>query len=353
MVADNSHKVFGFAPTASASAPGRVNLIGEHIDYNGGTVLPAGLPNRVHVGLSRSDDAVVRIHSFRFDGAVERQMDERPRGDWTDYALGGLAKCAELGWIGNGAWLSIESNVPDGAGVSSSAALLTAVLRAGAQLAGEEVSPVELAKAARAIENDFIGVPCGMMDQMAVGLADEAHALALNTADLGYELITLPEDWAFTVIHSGVQRKLSDGRYADRFAECEAAAKHLGAQWLCRLNPAQMQAAERLPEPLRKRTHHVVSEHVRSLEAVEALKGQELDRFADLMNESFRSYSADFEASTPEIDDLVLDAIATGARGARLTGGGFGGAIVALLPKADLEDWLAEFLPRHPNAWRI
>ncbi|MEP1142275.1 MAG: galactokinase [Henriciella sp.] len=346
-------EIFGAPPLITASAPGRVNLIGEHTDYNGGAVLPAALHRRTEVALARNDTNQIAIRSSRFPDRIERPVGDPKRGDWTDYAVGALGKASKLGWLQGGINLFIESDVPDGAGVSSSAALITAILRAAAIVGQVATTPVEIAKHARAVENDYIGMPCGIMDQMAVGLADYGKALALDTDDLSYDVIDIPADWGFAVIHSGVRRELADGRYKARFEECQQAADLLKTNKLCRLDQRQALAMAELPENLRKRTRHVMTEHKRTVEASAAMKSGNLDLFARLMNESHYSYSQDFEASTPIIDDLVNDALNTGAIGARLTGGGFGGCIVTLCQQDQLEDWLGEFLGRHPNAWRV
>ncbi len=346
-------ETFGRPPAITASAPGRVNLIGEHTDYNGGAVLPAALQRRIQVALAPQEAPTVTIKSTRFDDLIERPVGDAKRGDWTDYAMGALSKAAELGWLEGGVKLHIESDIPDGAGVSSSAALITAILRAASSAGHVTTTAVAIAKHARAVENDYIGMPCGIMDQMAVGLADHGKALALDTSDLSYDVIDIPEDWGIAVIHSGVRRELADGRYKARFEECQAAANFLKTEQLCQLNDAQRNAMAKMPDPLRKRARHVVTEHKRTLKATEAMKADDLDTFAALMNESHRSYSQDFEASTPAIDDLVNDALNIGAKGARLTGGGFGGCIVALIEQSQLEDWIAELLDRHENAWRV
>eukprot|EP00903_Cladosiphon_okamuranus_P002614 g2612.t1 len=352
-IADVFKDTFGTAATATTSVPGRVNLIGEHTDYNGGAVLPAGLRCRIQVAIAPVDDPIIRIHSTRFDNVVERPVGDAKRDDWTDYAMGALAKARELGWLTSGLNLSIDSNVPDGAGVSSSAALITATLRATNPDANSTEAAVEIAKHARAVENDYIGMPCGIMDQMAVGLADHDKALALNTSTLKYEVIAIPTDWTFAVIHSGVRRELADGRYKARFEECQQAADALQTEELCHLTSSQLSQVAHLPDNLRKRTQHVTSEHKRTVAATAAMKARDMPIFARLMLESHRSYSQDFEASTPVIDALVDDAIAHGAKGARLTGGGFGGCIVALYDAAEADHHIEALLHRHPDAWRV
>lgn len=350
---DGFTQAFGAAPERIASAPGRVNLIGEHTDYNGGAVLPAGLNRRVHVALAWQTAPILRINSTRFEGVVERPIGDPKRGDWTDYAVGALSKGKELGWLTGGVMLQIDSDIPDGAGVSSSAALITAILKAAADLAQISTTPVEIAKHARSVENDYIGMPCGIMDQMAVGLADHGKALALDTSDLSYEVLDIPHDWGFATLHSGIRRELADGRYLARFEECQEAAARLHTEQLCRLDDAQIHALSDLPVTLQKRARHVWTEHRRTVQASAAMKAGDITRFARLMNDSHQSYANDFEASTPEIDALVNDALATGASGARLTGGGFGGCIVVLHPRQGLDTWLDTFISRYPSVWHV
>ena len=350
---DGFTETFGCPPLITASAPGRVNLIGEHTDYNGGAVLPAALERRIQIAMAKSDTQMVIIKSTRFNTKIERPVGDAKRGDWTDYAMGALWKAADLGWLQGGVFLHIESDVPDGAGVSSSAALITAILRAAAIIGQVATTAVDIAKYARMVENDYIGMPCGIMDQMAVGLADHGKALALDTSDLSYELVDIPTDWTFAVIHSGVRRELADGRYKTRFEECQQAAAALNTNKLCRLAQAQLIQIAELPENLRKRTRHVMTEHKRTVAATAAMKAGDLPKFARLMNESHQSYSQDFEASTPVIDALVQDAINQGALGARLTGGGFGGCIVVLYQADEAEAHIEVLLSRHPDAWQV
>ncbi len=351
-VADLFQVTFDHAPAGVATAPGRVNLIGEHTDYNGGNVLPAAISRRVRVALAESDSGQFAIKSDRFEDLVKRPMSDLKRGDWTDYATGALAKAGALGWLSDGAELAIVSDIPDGAGVSSSAALITAILNAAKTVSGASATPVEVAKHARAVENDYIGMPCGIMDQMAVGLADQGSALALDTIDLSYDVIAIPDGWRFVTLHSGVRRELSDGRYKARFEECETARQALAVEHLCHASEAEISSANLAPSLL-KRVKHVVSEHCRTVTASEAMANGAFEQFGELMNQSHASYTQDFQASTSEIDALVADAVKRGAIGARLTGGGFGGCIVALVKTADAEAWIAEMLKAHPKAWLV
>lgn len=336
--------VFGRACAASGTAPGRVNLIGEHIDYNGGTVLPTALKNKTNVAIAPNGEGVLQIRSDRYDDTFARPLGLAANNHWSDYIAGSMAKGRELGWGEGGFDILVQSNVPSG-GVSSSAALCTAVLRALMQHGGADIDAVELAQHARAVENDFLGVPCGIMDQMAVGLSKYGEALALNTRTLTSEVIPIPEGWHFAVVHSGVHRQLTDGRYEARFLECAEAAAALGLEHLC-----DAPLVTDLPDNLAARTRHVVSEQGRTLQAIEAMTASDSIRFGALMNESHQSYSADFEASTPEIDALLADARKLGALGARLTGGGFGGCVVLLTETDRAADLSAAVLERHQKA---
>ncbi|MEO0881587.1 MAG: galactokinase [Pseudomonadota bacterium] len=340
---------FGYPPAGQGSAPGRVNLIGEHVDYNGGTVLPAALPNRVTVALAPNGTNRHTIHSDRFETPVDRDVSDCADGQWSDYAVGALARAQSLGWVAGGIDVSIQSDVPDGAGVSSSAALVTAILRAAMAQADAELDPKEIALTARKVENSYIGVPCGIMDQMAVGLSEHGQALALHSASLETEIIPIPEGWTFVTLHTGIRRALTDGRYKTRAQECASAAATLGATWLCHLTDEQTNRIADLGPVLERRARHVVSEHRRTIWAIGAMKAGDIETFGRLMRESHRSYSEDFEASTPEIDEIVASAVQLGAIGSRLTGGGFGGCFVSLLPTDDAADWTKEILARYPT----
>ena len=343
-------KRFGRNHAASGTAPGRVNLIGEHVDYNGGTVLPMALACRCVAEIAPNKENMLQIAASRYEDMVERSVNEGATGHWSDLVVGSVQKARELGLVDTGLDIYVESTVPGGAGVSSSAAVATAVLRAIMELGGAEVSPVETAMAARAVENDYIGVPCGIMDQMAVGLLQAGEALALNTKDMTTETIGVPQGWEFCVLHSGTHRLLSDGRYQERFAECAEAAKTLGVGHLC---DGALDDIKRLPEGLQKRARHVISEHARTCRAIDAMEAGDLDAFGTLMNDSHTSYASDFEASTPIIDKLVDGARGHGAVGARLTGGGFGGCIVCLLPSHQADDWKKTMVEYFPETWLV
>ncbi len=337
---------------ATGTAPGRVNLIGEHIDYNGGMVLPAALSIGLEVELDLRDDMTATFRADHYNDVAERATDEAASGHWSDPALGALHQARKLGLIEAGADIAIRSTIPEGSGLSSSAALIVAILKAARQVAGNKtgaLSDTDIAVEARKVENDFMGVPCGIMDQMAVALAPPGSAMALDTQSLEFELVALPEAHDVMVVHSGLTRKLTDGRYGARKGECDAAKAHFGTDDLCHLDPAMI-AASSLADPVRKRALHCASEHRRVLTAIEALKSGEMGALGAVMNESHVSMRDDFEMSLPEIDALVCDARELGALGARLTGGGFGGCIVALVDRSQRAIWLEELLAKHPQA---
>ncbi|MEP0190371.1 MAG: galactokinase [Erythrobacter sp.] len=336
--------------TFTARVPGRVNLIGEHTDYNGGMVLPAVLSVGLEATLAPRDDSAVAVSSNNYTDPAIRDLDDDAVGEWADPVVGAVRKANALGLLIGGATLDIHSTIPEGSGLSSSAALIVAILKAAREAAGGDVlSNIELAITARQVENNYLGVPCGIMDQMAVALAPPGNAMALDTKTLNYDLIALPEGIEMVVVHSGQTRKLTDGRYAARKEECDAAKRHFVTEDLCLLERADVEAAT-LDSTPKDRALHCVTEHARVRYAMAALQAGDAQSFGALMNESHCSMRDLFEMSLPEIDALVESAVDLGALGARLTGGGFGGCIVACVEKGEREDWLAKLLERHPNA---
>ena len=337
------------ADTVSARAPGRVNLIGEHTDYNGGMVLPAALSVGLEVTLSPRGDSMVAITSNSYDAPAVRGLADDAVGEWSDACVGALREANALGLIEGGASLDIVSTIPEGSGLSSSAALIVAILKAARALSGERPGDVELAVAARRVENHYMDVPCGIMDQMAVALATPGTAMALDTRKLEYGLVALPESHEMVVVHSGLTRKLTDGRYAARKEECDAAKHYFGTEDLCLLDWHSVRMAD-LDETAKKRTMHCVSENARVHTAIAALEAGDIAALGQAMNESHVSMRDWFEMSLPAIDALVSSALELGAVGARLTGGGFGGCIVACVEKERRADWLASLLEQHPQA---
>jgi galactokinase len=324
----------GREPAVLADAPGRVNLIGEHTDYNGGLVLPVATPQRTRVALAARDERRVRLTSLEMgDRVAEYTLGEETRqGDWIDYVQGITQVIAAAGHTVQGFDLAVTSAVPVGSGLSSSAALEIALMRGLRQLFELHLTdPREMATLARRAENEFVGAPVGIMDQMAALLAGERLALYLDVRGLAYECIPLPEAAAIAVVHSGIAHDHASGDYRVRRAECDRAAALLGVRELRDVPAADLAAVERLPAPLDRRARHVVTEIARVDAAREALRGGRLEELGRLMNASHASMRDDFEISTPEIDHLVEAARAQPATyGARLTGGGFGGCLVIL-----------------------
>jgi galactokinase len=326
--------LFGKRPVLEVSAPGRVNLIGEHTDYNEGFVLPTVIPQRTHVALAPRGDRLVRVVSAQAgDGTVfeYRLGEEHPRHDWTDYVQGVTRVLADHTSGIGGADLFIESAVPVGSGLSSSAALLVAAARAFRQAYSLTLDDITLARLAQRAETDFVGAPVGIMDQMVCSLASDRQALFLDSRTLDYRLIALPPEVELVVINSGVAHQHSSGDYRTRRAECERAAAALGVAALRDLTPADLPRAMALPEPLGRRARHVVTEDERVLRAVAALERGDLAELGRLFYASHASMRNDYEVSVPEIDLLVdLARVEPGVHGARLTGGGFGGSVVIL-----------------------
>jgi len=316
-------EVYSHAPQVSSHAWGRVNLIGEHIDYNGGLVLPAPIERYINLALATTDMGHDEIYSNTFEGLAERQVGCQARGVWSDYVVGALSLAREHGLLDKNVRVAIKSDVPYGAGVSSSAAVIIATFRALAKVKNEDIDGVRIAKWAQQVENDYIGMPCGIMDQMAVSMAEPGSAIALNTDSLEFSLVDLPPDFHFPVIFSGVTRQLEEGRYAIRRQECEAAAKELGVDLLCLMSAEQANQIDTLQDPLRSRARHCYSEHKRVVDAIDAIQQHQMTRFGELMNESHVSMRDDFEITVPEIDSLVKTCTELGALGARMTGGGF------------------------------
>ncbi|MEM8770808.1 MAG: galactokinase [Pseudomonadota bacterium] len=349
---------FDRAPVAIDSAPGRINLIGEHTDYNGGLVLPTALKCRTTVLLAPRSDKTVQIKSDRFEETAIRKLGDTAQRHWSDHALGAVCASHDVGLLPGGADICIFSDIPDGAGLSSSAALIVAILKAARKIAHKQtekssLSDVKIALMARDVENNFIGVPCGIMDQMAAALATPEYAMILDTKTLSYEFAPLPERYTMAVIHSGVTRRLNDGRYKDRKLECDAARESFGVSDICTIDPELIRKREGVDPTIRSRALHCATEHRRVQAAVRALRADDMGYLGDLMRESHASMRDDFEMSTPEIDALVDDAQALGAIGARLTGGGFGGCVVAMIETNQKAEWTNALLARHAKAWPV
>lgn len=328
--------------THTSWTPGRVNLIGEWIDFNGGWVLPAAIPLGVGISTSPIDGDQDEVRSAQFDGLCTANLNQSACGHWADYVLGGLQAARREGWLQGAASVTLDSSIPPGAGVSSSAAVVVGALKA---LAPDSVSASDIAQLAKRVENEYIGVPCGIMDQMAVAHSSPGEALALNTRDLQFRRLSIPANWNFVVLHSGVERQLADGRYKERRDACLEAAELLNQTYLCDANDLSS-----LPARLNGIARHAVDENKRTQSAISAMQSKDAKRFGDLMVQSHASLRDDFHVSHPDVDALVADAVSLGAEGARITGAGFGGCVVALVSGVDVENWSEALLKRHPKA---
>ncbi len=317
----------------SADAPGRVNLIGEHTDYHDGYVLPTVIPQRTRVVVERRSDRRVRAASeaMGHEAVAYEVGRESPQRGWIDYVQGVTAALRERGAAIGGFDLRVTSTIPPGAGVSSSAALEVSVLRALRVAFALELDDVAIAQVARAAETDFVGAPVGIMDQMACSLGRDGEALFLDTRSLATERVPIPASLDIVVIDSGITHAHAGGAYAARRRESFEAAARLGVQRLRELGRDDLPRIDALPPLLARRARHIVTENIRVLEAVEALRRSDLPRLGALFAASHESMRVDFEMSTPEIDTLVRIADAdSDVYGSRLTGGGFGGAVVVL-----------------------
>ncbi|MFC5512086.1 galactokinase [Massilia jejuensis] len=321
-----SDSFFGGAPEVNASAPGRVNLLGEHTDYNDGFMLPVATPQRTTVALARSNDGHFHFYSSTLDANVTFAPEASAPSGFGSYIEGCIRLVEAEGVKVPPLRIWVATDVPVGSGLSSSAALEVATLRALRQMLGFELDDVKLARIAQRAEIEYARVNCGIMDQMASSLADESHMLFIDARTLEHRLAPMPAGSEIIVIDSGIARKLAGSKYNERRAECEEASRILGVKAL--RDVADPDSVESLPEPLKRRARHVVRENLRVLEAT---GGVPAARFGELMNASHFSLRDDYEVSIPELDELcALLRAQPGVVGARLTGAGFGGACVAL-----------------------
>lgn len=320
----NFQQIFEAAPEVEASAPGRVNLLGEHTDYNEGFVLPAAIPQQTTIALGYSADAHHHFYSAELNQLVEIATDA-PAG-FGRYLYGCIRVLEAAGQPVPPLCGLITSSIPLGAGLSSSAALEVALLRGLRSLLKLDLTPVQIAQLAQQAEIQYAGVQCGILDQMASSLADMNHLLFLDTRTLDRKLLPLPQGAEILAIDSGSPRTLATSGYNQRRAECEAAARQLG---VTALRDATLDAVNALPDLLRRRALHVVTENNRVLEASQGVTAL---RLGALMNASHASLRDNYEVSIAALDNLVeLLQQSPQVFGAKLTGAGFGGACVALV----------------------
>jgi galactokinase len=336
------------AHRATAHAPGRINLIGEHTDYNDGLVLPVALRLSVTVEAGSRQD---RIAHLRTDAAVSPDDasyvvgKESKDGTWVDRARGVTAILAREGYEIGGFDAEITSNLPLGAGLGSSAAFAIALLRSVSGLFELALDDAACVRIAHAAETDFAGARAGLLDQLASVYGHPSEALLIDMRDQAMRTIPLPPTVELAVIDSGTRHEHATGGYNRRREECEEACRHLGVSSLRELDDRLLDTIlERLPSPLDRRVRHVVTENARVREAVAALGARDDARLGALLSASHCSLRDDYEVSTPELDRLVELAAAAGALGARLVGGGFGGSIIALAQRGRAKDLASRVL---------
>jgi galactokinase len=333
-------KHFGAEPTHFFRAPGRVNLIGEHTDYNDGFVLPCAINYQTVIAAAPRADPEVKVVAADFEEqATSFSLAEPIRHDeavpWSNYVRGVAWALHERGSHLGGANLVIAGDVPKGAGLSSSASLEVAVGTALARLSGLEIDGKTIALTGQQAENDFVGMRCGIMDQYIAALGQKDHALLIDCRSLDYRPVPIPAGVAVIIVNSNVKRGLVDSEYNTRRRECELAAAHFGVPALRDVSPDVFALhADELDETVAKRARHIITENARTEAAAEALARGDLRRMGQLMAESHLSMRDDFEITVPPIDALVeiIAGVIGDAGGVRMTGGGFGGCVVALAP---------------------
>jgi galactokinase len=325
-------QALGRVSDALASAPGRVNLLGEHTDYNEGFVLPTVIPQRTRVAVAKREDGRVIARSLTLGESREYRLgQETRRGAFSDYVAGVTFALARAGHGISGFDVVIASDVPVGSGLSSSAALSVALLRALREAFALELDDLAIARLAKEAENEIVGAPVGMLDPIACSLGAPGAALFVDMRTLAIERIPLPRAIELVVVDSGVAHDHASGEYRRRRAECEEAATWLRVSALRDVDETALDRIAALPAPLDRRARHVITENARVLRAVSALRAGDVDALGPLFAASHRSMRDDYEVSVAAVDRLVERAAAhRHVVAARLTGGGFGGAVVVL-----------------------
>ena len=337
---------FGEPPQSIVRAPGRVNLIGEHTDYNDGFVLPIAIDRATWLAIRPRADGLVRLHSLDYEETASFALgDLRKSGEmsWSEYPKGVAWALQDAGLRLRG-WDGVaKCDVPMGAGLSSSAAFELAAARAFAAASGLEWDAPRMARLCQKAENQWVGVNCGVMDQMIAAVGKAGHAVLIDCRDLFTQAVPLPAGVVVIVMDTSTRRGLVDSAYNERRAQCEAAAKFFGVPALRDVNMKTFRAREEEMDPVvRRRARHVISENQRTMDAAEAMKRGASGELGKLMNESHDSLRDDFEVSSAQLNAMVAAARKTaGCFGARMTGAGFGGCAVALV-SADLAEAFVE-----------
>lgn len=338
-------KQFHELPAQLAAAPGRVNLIGEHTDYNGGFVLPCAINFHTVIAAGKRDDS--RIHVVAAD--YENQLDEFSLDQsivfndscmWSNYVRGVIDVLQKKGFCMGGVNLAVTGNIPQGAGLSSSASLELAVVQVFQLLFNLPLSRLEMARIGQQAENEFVGCRCGIMDQLISTCGQEGHALLIDCESLAIQPVPMPSGYKILIVNSGMKRGLVHSEYNQRRLQCEAAAHYFKKKSLRHVDAVSLLSCEEgMDAVTRRRARHVITENQRTIEAARALGSNDMVRMGQLMLQSHLSMMHDFEITTPEIDFLVglIQGELDGNGGARMTGAGFGGCVVALVPSERVE----------------
>ncbi|WP_281543475.1 galactokinase [Grimontia sp. SpTr1] len=333
------HTKFGYKAEYLVQAPGRVNLIGEHTDYNDGFVLPCAINYQTVVAASPRQDNIIRVVAADYDNAtdefsLEEDISFLPEKMWANYIRGVVVCLKQRGYEFKGADLAVSGNVPQGAGLSSSAALEVVIGQTFKTLYQLDISQSDIALNGQQAENEFVGCNCGIMDQLISAKGMEDHALLIDCRTLQTTPVSMPQDMAVVIINSNKKRGLVDSEYNTRREQCEEAARFFDVAALRDVSLETFeQAAEELDETVAKRARHVITENERTLAAATALQQGDLQTMGALMAASHASMRDDFEITVSEIDALVemVKSVIGNEGGVRMTGGGFGGCIVALV----------------------
>ena len=334
--------IFNHKHQIKESANARVNLIGEHTDYTGGYVMPTLLSFQNTVQLSKNNDQVFAVYSDYFgETKIFSDLIKSKKNEWVDYIKGCLFvffdefKKIKLEHFN----IFISSNIPIERGISSSSALCVSTLKALNSYFNTKISEINIAILAKKVEHDYIGVSGGIMDQMISSIGIYEKAFFLDCSNMKFELIDFPCDWKFCLIDSKVQRNLRSSSYNERFEELKIAEKELNVEYLGSVKKEDYLESKFTNPIVAKRAKHVIFENDRVLKARKSILTNDIIKFGNLMNESHKSYSHDFEASNEDVDSIVNNSIDCGALGARLTGGGFGGFTVSLIRKNQFPNW--------------
>lgn len=320
-------------------APGRVNIIGDHTDYNDGFVLPTAINYGTTIAASARQDNIIKVYAHDCDqqtnefSLAEIAFDQQMM--WSNYVKGTLQALIKKHPDIKGANLVVTGNVPQGAGLSSSASFEIAILKAFAELYQLDLNGINAALLGQQAENDFVGCNCGIMDQLISAMGQQDHAMLLDCKDLSFEDAPIPDDLTLFIVNSNVKRGLVESEYNLRREQCEAVANHFGVSALRDVTLAQLNADKAQIEPvLFKRARHVISENERAVSTLKALKNNDMATISAAMKASNISLRDDFEVTTKEMDGLVdmISGVVGDEGGVRMTGGGFGGCVVALVP---------------------